>query len=160
MKLFHFMLALVIATVLSGCYSISARHSYDSATDFSSLNSYAWESVDQASFSTPESAEYYQSAMDDVLAEKGFNLNPANPDFVIYTAPIDTYREKYTTLNGTVHFPKAVLRISFKPPSFPNVHLYEGAAEAYIDENATQSDKNSTLDRAIEAILEDFPPGD
>ena len=159
MKIYYFMLALVVTVVLSGCYSISARHSYDSGTDISGFNSYAWISMERASFSTPESAEHYRSAMDDMLASKGFNLNPANPDFVIFTAPVDTYREKYKSLNGTVQFPKAVLRVSFMTPS-SRVPFYEAAAEAFLDENEKQSDKNSIVDQAVEALLENFPPVD
>jgi len=160
MRLFHFILTLVIATVLSGCYSVSARHSYDSETDFSGLNSYAWAPVKQGTFSTPESAAHYRITMDAMLAEKGFNLDPANPDFMIFTAPVATYREKYTTLYGKVHFPKAVLRISLFTPS-SQVSLYEGAAEVYYDDSGMkQSEKNATIDEAIEALLKDFPPGD
>jgi hypothetical protein len=159
MKSLHFMLMLVMAAFLSGCFSVSARYSYDSKTDFSDLNSYAWASVEEKIFSTPESSEHYHSVMDDMLTAKGFNLNPESPDFLIVTPRVETYKEGYKTLTGPVDFPKAMIRISFIDPS-SKLPIYEGAAVAYIDENATQKTKNSTIDQAVEALLEDFPPGD
>jgi hypothetical protein len=159
MKSLHFMLTLVMVAVLSGCFSVSARYSYDSKTDFSNLNSYAWASMEERIFSTPESAEHYHRAMDDMLTAKGFNLNPESPDFLIVTPRVETYKEGYKTLSGPVDFSKAMLRISFINPSSKS-SFYEGAAEAYLDENATQRAKNSTIDQAVEALLEDFPPGD
>jgi hypothetical protein len=159
MKSLHFMLMLVMVAVLSGCYSVSARYSYDSKTDFSGLNSYAWAPMEEKIFSTPESAEHYHRVMDDMLTAKGFNLNPESPDFLIVTPRVETYKEGYKTLNGPVYFPKAMLRITFINPS-SKLSIYEGAAVAYVDENSAQGAKNSTIDQAVEALLEDFPPGD
>lgn len=160
MKSLQFILVLVIAAVLSGCYSISARYSFDSETDFSGLNSYAWASLQEKTFSTPESAEHYHNAMDDILTAKGFNLNPESPDFLILTPSVDTYREGYQSMAyGVVDFSKAMIRISFVVPSSKE-SIYEAAAAVYIDEDATQRVKNSTIDQAVEALLEQFPPGD
>ena len=159
MKSLQFTLVLVIAAVLSGCYSISARYSFDSETDFSRLNSYAWASLQEKTFSTPESAEHYHNVMDDMLAAKGFKLNPENLDFLILTPSVKTYREGYQSLYGAVDFSKAMLRISFVNPS-SKVSIYEAAAAAYINEDATQRVKNSTIDQTVEALLEEFPPGD
>jgi hypothetical protein len=73
----------MLAAGLSGCATttIQSRHSYDSGTDFSGLNSYAWVPGYEAGFSTSESARHFQSTMDKTLATKGFNLNPDAPDF-------------------------------------------------------------------------------
>jgi hypothetical protein len=160
MKSLQFILVLVIAAVLSGCYSISARYSFDSETDFSRLNSYAWAPLQENTFSTPESAEHYHNAMDDMLTAKGFKLDPENPDFLILTPPVHTYKEGYQSIMyGVVDFSKAMVRISFVNPS-SKVSIYEAAAAASIDEDATQRVKNSTIDQAVEALLEEFPPGD
>ena len=158
MKLFHLMLALMLAAGLSGCYSIEARHSYDSKTDFSGLNSYAWLPGDQAVFSTPESAKHYQSTMDNMLATKGFKLNPKAPDFLISTHVAKTYIEKYKTAYGNYDFPKGMIRINFLNPSSKDV-IYESAASAYVDDNANQKSKNAIIDQAVEALLNEFPPG-
>jgi hypothetical protein len=159
-KLYRLMLALMLSAALSGCATttIESRHSYDSQTNFSGLNSYAWVHGDQASFSNSESYEHYESTMDNMLATKGFNLNPGAPDFLIITYPVNTYVEKYTNYNGNVEFPKAMLRINFLNPSSKEV-IYESAATAYVDENATQESKNATIDKAVKALLSEFPPG-
>ena len=158
MKLFHLMLALMLAAGLSGCYSIEARHTYDSRTDFSGMNSYAWVPGEQPVFSTPESAKHYQSTMDNMLATKGFNLNPKAPDFLINTHVVKTYIEKYKTVYGNYDFPKAMIRINFLNPSSNEV-IYESAAYAYFDDNANQKTKNAIIDQAVEALLDKFPPG-
>jgi hypothetical protein len=159
-KLYRLMLALMLAAVLSGCAisKIEARHTYDSQMNFSGLNSYAWVQGNHAGFTTSESAEHYKSAMENMLATKGFNLNPGAPDFLIITYPVNTYVEKYTNYNGNVEFPKAMLRINFLNPSSKEV-IYESAATAYVDENATQESKNATIDKAVKGLLSEFPPG-
>jgi hypothetical protein len=150
-------LALIIVISLSGCYSIEARYSFDSETDFSGLNSYAWLPVEQAIFSTPDSANHYKITMDEMLTAKGFNLNPENPDFLILTQRVETYREMYKSLNGTVEFPKAMLRIDFLNSSSNEV-IYEAAADAYYDIDATQKSKNVTIEKAVDVLLSEFPP--
>jgi hypothetical protein len=77
-KLYRLIMALMLAAGLSSCATtnIESRYSYDSSTDFSGLNSYAWVPGDEGGFSTSESAKYFHSTMDKTLAKKGFNLNP------------------------------------------------------------------------------------
>ena len=159
-KLYRLMLALMLAAALSGCATskIEARHTYYSHTNFSGLNSYAWVQGYEVAFSTSESAEYYKSTMENMLATKGFNLNPGAPDFLIKTYPVKNYVEKYTNYNGNVEFPKAMLHINFLNPSTKKV-IYESAATAYVDENATQESKNAILDKAVRGLLSEFPPG-
>jgi predicted DsbA family dithiol-disulfide isomerase len=159
-KLFCIILALMLAAILSGCSTkIEARYSYNSQTDFSSLKSYAWVQEDMTTkFSTPESAKYYESTMENVLAKKGFNLNPDAPDFLIKTFNAYNYVEKYISVYGNVEFPKSMLRINFLNPSSKEV-IYESAAYAIIDEKATQETKNAAIDKTVEALLIEFPPG-
>lgn len=158
-KLYRLLLALMLAVALSGCATnkITARHTYNSQTDFSGLNSYGWVHGDQASFSNPESYEHYESTMDNMLATKGFNLNPGAPDFLIKTHNVKNYVEKYTHFSGNVVFPKAMLRINFLNPSSKEV-IFESAATAYVDENATQESENAVIDKAVKALLSEFPP--
>jgi hypothetical protein len=159
-KLYRLMLALMLAAALSGCATsnITARHTYNSQTDFSGLNSYAWVQGEQADFSTSESAEHYKGAMENMLATKGFNLNPGAPDFLIKTHPVKYYVEKYTHYSGNVEFPKGMLRINFLNPLSKKV-IYESAVTAYVDENATQESKNAIIDKAVKGLLSEFPPG-
>ena len=158
-KLYCLILALMLAAVLSGCSAkIEARHSYNSQTDFSGLSSYAWVHGAKASFSTPESYEHYESTMENMLAIKGFNLNPEAPNFLIKTFNIKHYVEKYTTKYDIIEFRRAMLRINFLNPSSKEV-IFESAAYAYVDENATQESKNAVIDKAVKALLSEFPPG-
>jgi hypothetical protein len=159
MKFYQLMLVFMLATVMSGCTaSIESRQSYDSRTDFSGLNSYAWAHLDEAIFSAPESTKHYLMIMDNVLAAKGFKLNPEAPGFLIKTHFVGTYVEEYKTIYGNVEFSKSMLRINFLNPSTNEV-IYESAASAHVDENANQASKNVIIDKAVEALLSDFPPG-
>jgi len=158
MKLYRFTLALILTTGLSGCYSIESTYSFDSETDFSSLKSYTWLAVGPEVFSTTESTEHYISAMDDMLAAKGFNLNPDDPDFLISTQRAESHKEQYETLSGTVEFSKSMLRVELLNPSSKKV-IFAGEEDAYFEEDETQDSKNVTIDRAVEALLSEFPPG-
>ncbi len=158
-KFYHFMLALTLATTLSGCTTtIDSRHSYDTKIEFSGLKSYAWAPGNEPTFSTPKSAEYYQSTMNKMLAAKGFKLSPNAPDFLIRTHSVATYVEKYKSVYGNVNIPKAMVRINFLNPSSNEV-IYESAASAHVDENASQESKNDIIDKAVKSLLSDFPPG-
>ena len=132
------------------------------STDFSGMTSYAWIPYESTYFSTPESAERYQTAMDSLLAKKGFKLTSGAPDFLIETHRVETYREQYKSISGgVVGFPRAMIRVNFLDPT-TNKHFYEVAVDAYyeLDEKTPQEEKNSLVDRSVETILKDFPPKD
>jgi hypothetical protein len=159
MKIVHRFMLLTISVVLCGCFPIAARYSFDSETDFSGLKSYSWGSMEQETFSTAESTAHFIKAMNNALAEKGFVLDVENPDFIIITARVETYKEGYMTLNGNVNFPKAVIRVNFNDTS-TNEGIYEAAADAYVSETADQDSKNALVDKAANVLLQEFPPGD
>jgi hypothetical protein len=122
------------------------------------MNSYDWVSEDEAIFSTPDSLEHFKSTMEKMLSTKGFKLNPATPDFLISTHVVKTYVETYKTVHGYVEFPKEMLRVNFLDPS-SNKTIYECAAYAYMSGGEKQEDKNAIIDKAVEALLSEFPPG-
>ena len=93
-----------------------------------------------------------------MLATKGFNLNPGSPNFLIKTYSLKNYVEKYTHFSGNYDFPKEMLRINFLIPSSKEV-IYESAATAYSDDSANQKAKNAIIDKAVKALLSEFPPG-
>jgi len=127
--------------------------------DYSDLQSYAWKPADEGErgFSTPESNDHFQSAMDDLLTTKGFSLSPEAPDFLIEVYSVKSYKETYKTINGYAEFPKEMIRINFLDPS-SNREIYESAAYAYMSGNEKQEAKNAIIDDAVEALLSEFPP--
>ena len=160
MKKINLILAALLIVTLTGCStSINARRSYDASTDFSGMTSYAWIPFESTYFSTLESAERYQTAMDSLLAEKGFKLSSDAPDFLIGTNRVETYREKYNSIYGLVDFPKAMIRVNFLDPT-TNKPIYEVAVDAYyeLNDKTPQEEKNSLVDQSVEIILKDFPP--
>ncbi len=131
MKKYNLILAALLIVTLTGCStSINARRSYDASTDFSGMTSYAWIPFESRSFSTPESAERFQTAMDSLLAEKGFKLVSDAPNFLIKTNRVETYREQYKSIyGGVVDFPKAMIRVNFFDPA-TKLPIYEVAVDA------------------------------
>ena len=159
MKLSQYSLMLVLVVSLSGCssYAIEGRYSYVSDINYSDMKSFVLLPVDDSDFSTPQSTAHYRKAMVSALIAKGLTENPENPDFAVQTRPIDTYREEYITIYGNIDFPKAMLRVNFLHPS-SGAHIYEAAAEAYLDESSSQEDKNDLIDEAVNTITKGFPP--
>jgi hypothetical protein len=159
-KLYRLILALILAAGLSGCATttIQSRYSYDSRTDFSGLNSYAWVPGYEAAFSTSEDAKHFQSTMAKTFATKGLNLNPDAPDFLIKIFRVESYVEEYKTYAGNIDVAKEMIRINFLNPSSNKV-IYESVASAIVDMDANQASKNAIIDKAVEALLSDFPPG-
>jgi hypothetical protein len=151
-------IAIVLTACLLGCAPIpvEGRYSYNTTTDFSEFKSFALLDMDEDIFSTPEGTAHFRKAFIRTLSEKGFTENTDNPDFLIYVAPVSTYREMYA-LAGNIEIPKAMLRVSFDRAS-GGVNIYEGAAFAYYEPSWSQEEKNSTIDEAIRVILAEFPP--
>ena len=161
MKLSQLVLLIILAAYLPGCstFAVEGRYSYDSATDHSALKSFALLTVDDSTFSTPEGTAHYRSAMVDALSAKGFTEDPENPDFLIETIPVATYREEYVSLYGKIDFSKSRLRVNFLNPSPGAHHVFEGVAEAFYEASWSQKEKNLVIDKAIEVLLRGFPPG-
>jgi len=160
MKLLQLLLLLVLAAGPSGCVTttVESRYSYDTTVDFSVMRSFAMLPLDENDFSTPESTAHYRTAMVRALSAKGFTENPANPDFVIRTAPVGTFREEYNMLDaGTFSLGRASLRVSFLRPS-SGWHIYEAVVESFLEESDSQESKNALLDDAVDQILRKFPP--
>lgn len=162
MKLIRLTLAILFVAGISGCstYSMEGRYTYSSATDFSAIKSFAWKNVEESTFATPENNTHFRIAMASALAAKGITENPENPDFVIDTHPVNTYREKYEVYGyGELDLAKKILRINFIQPS-SGAHIYESVASAYNDPSWSQEEKNAKIDEAVEVILRQFPPSE
>ena len=148
---------IMLAAGLLGCaIPVEGRYSYESATDFSELHTFALTDLDDGVFSTPESTAHFRVVMVRELSAKGFIENPENPDFLVVAAPVETYREVYV-VSGNIVIPTAMLRVSFLRPS-SGKHYYEAAAYAYYESSWSQDEKNSIIDDAVEVILREFPP--
>jgi Domain of unknown function (DUF4136) len=159
MKFFQLMLVFILAVGLSGCSTtVESRRTYNSSTDFSGLQSYAWSHNEDGIFPVPESTEHFQRAVDKLLTANGFKLNPEAPDFLIVTHYIPTYVEKYQMIDGELDYPQSMVRINLVIPSSNKV-IYESAVNAYPDDYPTQESRNAKVDEAVEALLGAFPPG-
>ena len=159
MKIYQFVLATILIVGTYGCTtSIESRHSFDARTDFSTLASYNWLPYKEDYFSTPASAKHFRSAIDNLFEKKGFKLNSDAPDFLIETTRVETYREKYLSVYGTIVFPKAMIRVNLRDAKSGSV-IYESVADAYYGkEDIPQEKKNTVIDRSVELLLSGFPP--
>ena len=157
LQLAHVLLIPFFAVLLSGCYSIQARYSYDTNTDFGGLKTYAWTAGVGSAFFLAASAQHYQNAMDAQLESKGFERVEEDPDFTIRTHKVDTYREQYRTGGGYIDFPKSMIRIDFVDSKTGAV-IWEGAAEAYVTERSSEKQIQKTIHDAVRDLLKEFPP--
>ena len=161
MRLTQLVLLGILALGLSGCstFSVEGRYSYNNATDYSTLKSFTLLTVDDSTFSTPDGAVHYRSAMINALSAKGFTENTENPDFLIETVPVAAYVEEYVSIYGKIDFSKSRLRVNFLHPTPGEHHIFEAVAEAFLEASWSQEEKNSGIDEAIRVLLKEFPPG-
>lgn len=138
-----------VVVSLAGCQTMQVSVDYDQQTDFAALTSYAWiQSQPVASAGAVAEADrqpgaWVTKAVDMRLAEKGFHLDMAAPDFLVsHEAPFD----RRGTL--TLAFVRADNRQS----------VWRGRAvdQAHLARNTTAWETRIRI--AVDLLLERFPP--
>lgn len=160
MKIFLLILASIFTSGLYGCvnsFVVEGRYGYSTEVDYSKLKTFSFLPFDEGMFSTPESAAQYRKNMVSELSAKGFTENAQNPDFVIDTVSVRTYREEYVSYYGNLESQEAMWRINFTNPS-TGVAIYEASAKADFEADWPQKDKNKVVENAAKVIVNGFPP--
>ena len=135
---------------IAHCPTMQVSIDFDEQTDFAALGAYAWvpsqpvPAADDGSGKASEPRVWITDAVDEMLSEKGFRLDPATPDFLVtYEPPLD----RRGTL--TLAFVRADNRQS----------IWRGRSidQAYLARNAAAWERR--VRAAVELLLERFPPG-
>lgn len=166
------LLALLALGTLPGCSGISVSHDYDEEVDFSGLEAYAWIEPPAGAGAHELSYRRVVSSADAVLAAKGFRLDPDAPDFLV-AAHLGTERKVRVTDwgYGYRHGPGAVgvhdvdvdeyeegtLVLDLVLADTKNL-VWRGTARATVDETATPEERSERIQKAVERLLEPFPP--
>ena len=140
-------IAAPLAILIAGGCGTTINHTYDPATNFGSLKSYAW---------APRSPIYsqnnlveanVQSIADPILEKKGFTKATANPDLVI-SVKLDNY--PYGSTEG---YELRTLDLNVYRADGQTL-IWRGTASGSISTDAASGDLNS----AVQGILAAFPP--
>ena len=136
-----------LAILLAGGCAAGINHSYDPATNFGPLKTYAW---------APGSAVYSQSSLveanvqflaDPLLAKKGFTRATASPDFVILV------RAESYPVGASEGYELRMLDLNLYRPDGRTL-IWRGTASGSISTDAASRD----LRNAVQGILAAFPP--
>ena len=140
-------IAAPLAILIAGGCGTTINHTYDPATNFGPLKSYAW---------APRSPIYsqnnlveanVQSVADPILEKKGFTKATANPDLVI-AVKLDNY--PYGSAEG---YELRTLDLNVYRADGQTL-IWRGTASGSISTDAASGDLNS----AVQGILAAFPP--
>ena len=181
---------LIIAFGLASCSSLRVSSDYDSEADFSALHSYEWLPAPRVESGDPKIqydsllAGRVKTAVNERLAEKGFERDAGHPDFLVtYHVAIDNkisvtylnelygygpgwgpgYRRNimhygYPSRNAVVSEYQVGTLILDVVRAADRQLIWRGTAsdEVYPD-NSTEA-REKRVREAVEKILEQFPP--
>jgi hypothetical protein len=140
-------IAAPLAILIGGGCGATINHTYEPATNFGPLKSYAW---------APGSPIYSQNSLveanvqflaDPVLEKKGFKRATANPDLVI-SVRLENY--PYGSAEG---YELRMLALNVYQADGQTL-IWRGTASGSISTDAASGDLNS----AVQGILAAFPP--
>lgn len=168
MKKLEILLLIGLIALIACCAARKVKSGHDTATDFSTLKTYAWVPEILFSDNKPKKAaiDSLISAVDTQLYEKGLKKSAENPDFLV--AAIVDREEKLRAAdfglgnkpgNGinSIYHVKGTLVLTFLDTETAAL-IWWGTDEAEIDLASTQKIRDQKLNRVIKTILNKFPP--
>ena len=162
----------------SGCATYRAYYDYDPKVRFTELKQYGWLDKPDGGWKLDElTIKRIKSSVERQLGDKGYTLNPANPDFFI---AIHGGREKKVNVvdwgyayRGYEHY----FYGRYHPGHRIDIYEYEegtlildfihgltrelvwrGSVTKVIDPSATPEKREQVIDEAVARILVNFPP--
>jgi Domain of unknown function (DUF4136) len=172
--------AVVVATIVAGCSSVSAKHDFNRAVDFDDYKTFSWISahplVAAPAGTNPLLEGRIQQTARELLMAKGYRFveDPEQADFVVGFAVgatdkvrIDSYPASY---RGAWHWPgvyaqdvnvRQFIEGRLTVDIF-DVATHQPAWHGWATKNVTpkdQSDSRPAIREALTAILANFPPG-
>ena len=172
--------ALVLCLLMAGCESISARSDYDPSVDFSRYHTYSWISQSPLISKPPEVSPLaevrLESAVTNELARKGYRFveDPNQADFVVAFTIGAREKLNVTSMQGAGglgpfawgapyyrdidvrQFTEGRLAIDLFDAKL-KVPVWTGFATKSIT-SSDQRNLGELANKAVVAILEDFPP--
>jgi hypothetical protein len=173
------LLIALVSVVVIGCGpSISVTHDYDKEADFTKLKTFSWMAVGAIPVGNAKTAveqntlldKRIKSAVNRELETKGYEMNEANPDFVmIYHVGVDDkinvtdwgygYPSPYWGgRNVSVYqYTQGTLILDIIEPATKQL-IWRGEAQGTVDQDASPEDREAKLNLAAAKLLDNFPP--
>ena len=163
---------LFLALVVTACSSIETSYDYDLQADFGALKSYAWIDPPQGESANELSYRRVVSSTDEVLAQKGFRLDPSAPDFLVaahlgtesqlsvtdwgygYRRGPGSYGAREIEVN---EYDVGTLVLDVVQAATKEL-LWRGTAQGTIDPGAKPEERTKRIQAAVEELLSQFPP--
>ena len=152
--------------VFIGCSQISVQHDYDKNADFKSLETYNWLPIPKSIEINRLDIKRIKNAVNTQLEAKGLRMTSDDPDFLIATHiniqdRIDginvgeSYGYRY---GGRLYiYEEGTLVLDFLEAQSKNV-IWRGVGKGALERNPTPEKREKNINKAVEKILESFPP--
>ena len=169
----------VVVLVMSGCSSVNTTFDYDSHTDFSKLQTFAWMpreantggSAQQAQANNSLFDKRLKNAVNTNLEAKGYSINTTEPDFVIiyHTGVQDkvnvtnwgyTYGPYWGPWGESVdvsQYTEGTLILDFVDYVTKSI-VWRGTAQKALSGNENPEKAEQNMQKAVDQLLAKFPP--
>ena len=179
MKQALLLLIAALTVLVTGCSSsITVTHDFDKTANFAALKSFDWLPVPPAAGGTVKAEmernslldKRVKAAVNSQLVTKGYEMNNANPDFLlIYHTGVEdkisvtdwgyNYARPYW---GTSHvdvyqYKQGTLVLDIIEAKSKDL-IWRGVAQGTIQERATPEEREEKLGLAVGKLLDNFPP--
>jgi hypothetical protein len=172
------LVAALIALALCSCSTVAVRTDWDQAHDFSAWRSFAWmpegtEPKGRRPVDDPLVDERIRAAVERTLAAKGYQ-RARNPDFYVGTAVYVREKLDVYTINHyygwgyrwgvglpethVTEYDEGTLVIDLADAKSRKL-VWRGSGSKRIDPSPSPERVTESVNRAVEEILADFPPG-
>ena len=160
----RFVIALVFL-VSSVARGQDAKSSFLPGIDFSKYHSYQW--VTQRPHPNPNVDAEIKESIDSQLTAKGLSKTDKKPDLTVDYRVAMSQREQWSSFGHmeiesrsphtvTVYF--GTLGIDITDPTLNRI-VWTGIVSKAIDPKNSAVNKEKNLDKAVQKLLRDFPPG-
>ena len=177
-----------VVALLVGCGSIKVRSDFDEFVSFREYRTYSWtesqsESRGDPALNSPLTGRRVQNAVDSELIRRGYRrIDAGSPDFYIAYSVVSTRRTDITSTGDpyghryymgyrssryhgmgvdvqTNHWIESTIVLDVIDASTNEV-VWRGWATSDLDANPSPDRVSYYVERAVEKILDEFPPDD
>jgi len=169
----------LVTLALAGCASVTVMTDHDPSAEFGALHTYAWRTGPQTGvgdprFDSPLVDRYVRTAVDRVLASKGYRTAApeSTADFVVGYEAVIRHKTSVQTINrrygyrvggwggprtSAYDYDEGTLLIDVAAPATKQL-LWRGSATGVVDPQASPGKREQRINEAVERMLADFPP--
>jgi hypothetical protein len=156
----------------TGCSSLSTSFDYDTTADFAGLRTYSWIEDRGGAESASLALKRVRTAVDRVLAERGYRLDSQAPDFLVAAHVTNQERVQVTDWGysygrygswygrrdlDVYTYDEGSLVLDVVDSASRSL-VWRGTASRAVDPDWTPEKREQVVNEAVEALLQRFPP--